>query len=393
MKGFKKCLLFALSFVLLLTASFIAQSDSNSAYAANPNDTYCSNSTQPNFSGWLSFFSQSGYYYQTGGVYYVRQKPSGMMSNGVIRMSSSTANQILASTKPIEFFKHSNGKYYANLSVNPTFNIEKDLGVTPGTYTSSTTQSSFKGSQPPLSQQGATDWSWTGDLASRHYWSGVPTSPPANPQALTGGVDVGQGSEWWIQIPQASGASNPCKKWGNVTYDASWDQITATTTTVDSKVYPTTQGCSMTDIGCLLQQTFSTVANTFLAVGEAIVNGIALLFSPDVDTLKYSFDEFSTSLLDTLGFLAYPFEWIGDTLDALYGGIVADASWGTGFCGIDSFDWGFPTGTFFGTNINIDFCNDLVDRLIEISNIIMPVFISYALIRTFKQKIDEVHAK
>lgn len=389
MKGWKKCLLLGQLFVLLLTASFIAQSGSVSA--ANPNDTYCSNATQPNFSGWLSFFSQSGYYYQTGGTYYVRKKPSGMFSNGFIRMSSSSANQIMASTKPIELFKHTNGKYYMNLSVNPSFNIETDFGVTPSTYTSSTTQSSFKGSQPPLSQQGSTDWSWTGDLASRHYWSGVPTSPPANPQALTGGVDVGQGSEWWIEIPQASGASNPCKKWGNVTYDASWDQITASTTTVDLKSYPTTQGCSMTDIGCLLQQTFSTVANTFLAVGEAIVNGIALLFSPDVDTLKYSFDQFMDSMIDTLGFLAYPFEWIIDSLDALYGGIVADGDWGVGICGVSSFDWGITNGTFFGSNISVNWCSTLAEKLAEVGRIIFPVVISYALVRAFKQKIDEVH--
>lgn len=392
MKGWKKCLLYVLSFVLLLTASFTATSDS--ASAANANDAFCSSAVQPNFSGWLSFFSQSGYYYQTGGVYYVRKKPSGMMSNGFIRMNSSSTMSLFASTKPIELFKHSNGKYYANLSVNPSFNIETDLGVTPGTYSSSTTQSSLKGSQPPLSQQGATDWSWTGDLASRHYWSGVPTSPPANPKALTGGVDVGQGSEWWIEIYNpSSGVSAPCKKFGNVTYDASWDQATAGTTTVDNKVYPTTQGCSMTDIGCLLQQTFSTVANTFLAVGEAIVNGIASLFSPDVDTLKYSFDEFSNSLLDTLGFLAYPFEWIIDCLDALYGGIVADGSWSIGFCGIDSFDWGFETGTFFGSNININYCSTLVYKLTAVSTILFPVLISYALIRTFKHKIDEVHSK
>lgn len=389
MKGWKKCLLLGQLFVLLLTASFIVQSGSVSA--ANPNDTYCSNATQPNFSGWLSFFSQSGYYYQTGGTYYVRKKPSGMFSNGFIRMSSSSANQIMASTKPIELFKHTNGKYYMNLSVNPTFDIERDFGVTPGTYSSSTTQSSFKGSQPPLSQQGATDWSWTGDLASRHIWSGVPTSPPANPQALTGGVDVGQGSEWWIEIPQASGASNPCKKWGNVTYDASWDQITASTTTVDSKVYPTTQGCSMTNIGCLLQQTFSTVANTFLAVGEAIVNGIALLFSPDVDTLKYSFDQFMDSMIDTLGFLAYPFEWIIDSLDVLYGGIVADGDWGVGICGVSSIDWGITNGTFFGSNISVNWCSTLAEKLAEVGRIIFPVVISYALVRAFKQKIDEVH--
>jgi len=392
MKRIKKCLLFVALFALLLTSSFTASSGSVSA--ANANDAFCSSAVQPNMPGWLSFFSQSGYYYQTGGTYYVRKKPSGLMSNGYIQATGSGTYRIVASTKPIVLFKHTNGLYYANFSSNPTFNIETDLGQTPGSYSASTTLSSLKGSQPPLTQQGATEWSWTGDLASRQYWSGTPASPPATPQALTGGVDVGQGSEWWSQIyVPTSGNSAPCKKFGNVTYDASWDQAIATTTTVDKKTYPTTQGCSMTDIGCLLQQTFSTVANTFLAVGEAIVNGIALLFTPDVDTLKYSFDQFTDSLTDTLGFLAYPFEWIIDTLDALYGGIVADGSWGTGFCSLDSFDWGLPTGTFFGSNININYCSELANRIADVSRILFPVLISYALIRTFKHKIDEVHQK
>jgi len=396
MKGWKKCLLLGQLSVLLLTASFTGfLGKTQKAYAAHPYDTNCSSSVQPQYDGWLSFASKSGYYFQTGGTYYVTPLPRSYLSNGWFQMgSNTTTNYWYGSTKPIKFFLHTNGKYYANMSVDPTFDPARDMRTFSSSYTPTTTLSQFQGSKPATSQQGYTPYSYTGQGAGNRVWSGVPTSPPTSNLNWTGNVSVGQGSEWWWEFGQTtgtSGLSNPCKVYGNVTYDSSWNQLIAGAVTVSNKVFNTNEGCSKVDIGCLLTNAFATVENTFLAVGEAIVNGIAALFSPDVDTLKYSFEQFSNSLLDTLGFLAYPFEWIGDTLDALYGGIVADGSWGTGFCGINEFDWGFDTGTFFGANINIDYCSTLANKLADISRIIMPVLISYALVRTFKHKIDEVH--
>lgn len=399
MKGWKKCLLFVQLSAVLLTASFTGfLGKTQQVFAAHPYDTYCSSSVQPqNFENWLSFASQSGYYFQSGGTYYVFDKPASYLGNGWFQMgSNATTNMWYGSTKPIKFFKHTNGKYYANMSVNPSFNPRYDMRTFSGSYTPTTTQSQFKGSQPPLSQQGATAWSWTGQGAGRGVWSGVPSAYPTSNLQWTGGVSVGQGSEWWWEFGQTTGTasySNPCKVYGNSTYDSSWDQLIAGSVTVSNKTFDNNEGCSRLDIGCLLSNTFATVTETLVSTSEAIIRGIAGLFTPDVDTLKYSFEQFSNSLLDTLGFLAYPFEWIIDTLDALYGGIVADGSWGTGFCAINEFDWGLPSGTFFGSYITIDYCSPLADKIADVSRILFPVLISYALIRTFKHKIDEVHQK
>jgi len=151
--------------------------------------------------------------------------------------------------------------------------------------------------------------------------------------------------------------------------------------------------CETWDITCKIKNIFTGIADTFTAVGNAIVDGITALFSVDTTTMGYEFDQLKEFLIDKLGFLAYPFEWIIDTLDGLYGGIVADGSWGTGFCAIDEFDWGFDSGTFFGSNININWCSSLVNNITTYTQILFPVFISYALIRSFKHHIDEVHQK
>lgn len=394
----KQCLLFVLLFAVFLTASYTVSSDEAYAATPHPYDTYCSSSIQPPMTGWLSFMSQTGYYRQSGGVYVVDPKPAGLLANGYFTMgSNSSTNWVIASTKPIKFLKHTNGNYYANFSVDSSFNPVKDLRTVPSSYNSSTTISSLKGSQPPSSQQGYQPWAWTGSGTGTMI-TGTPASPTTNNLNWTSGVSVGQGSQWWYPIGQTTGTSsrsNPCKKFGNVTYDASWDTTTATTTTVDNKTYPTTEGCKMTDIGCLLQNAFATVENTFIAVGEAIVNGFALLFSPDQSTLAYSFDELKTFMFDKLGFLTYPIEWALDLYEFTIGQLTNDINWSYTVCNGNGpvFELGGISGSnFMGGDVNIDPCA-IPDVIMTPLRILAQIGISLMLVYAFRHKIHEVMEK
>lgn len=110
---------------------------------------------------------------------------------------------------------------------------------------------------------------------------------------------------------------------------------------VDDVVFGT--DCDTLDIACQVGRLFTGVANTFVSVGEAIVNGIASLFIPDSAIIGDTVDGLITQLEDTLGFLYYPIELITD--------IVAEIN-NTNDCA-NSCAYVAP-GTFFGGTIEID---------------------------------------
>lgn len=99
----------------------------------------------------------------------------------------------------------------------------------------------------------------------------------------------------------------------NVLYSSDWDVYKFTET-----VYGGTgeAQCSATDIACKISRVFRRVADTFHAVGQAILRGIAVLFAPDSADFNELYTDF-TSFFDTkLGFLLYPFQFIGSMFNA-----------------------------------------------------------------------------
>lgn len=77
-----------------------------------------------------------------------------------------------------------------------------------------------------------------------------------------------------------------------------------------------TAGCETLDIGCKIKQGFKAVGDTFKAVGEAIVNGLASLFMPDGDYVKDEMDDFGDFLEAKFGFLSYPLVFISNMINS-----------------------------------------------------------------------------
>lgn len=125
----------------------------------------------------------------------------------------------------------------------------------------------------------------------------------------------------------------------NVDYKASWTytQITSNITSGSEIV------CNTLDLGCHVAGIFRGVANTFTAVGQAILKGIAFLFTP-TDKAQEAFSSLNTFLQDKLGFLVYPVTFMVDMFDAMGEG----GSW----CNTTTCTKNF--GNFLGQNFTVN---------------------------------------
>jgi len=107
----------------------------------------------------------------------------------------------------------------------------------------------------------------------------------------------------------------------------------------------TSQTCAALDIACSIKSVFRKVEDTFIAVGQAIVNGIAILFKPDTASIQADFNSLSTFLNNKLGFIAYPFTFLVDVFNAFSG---TSNNW----CTTSSCTKDF--GTLFGHDFIVD---------------------------------------
>lgn len=134
------------------------------------------------------------------------------------------------------------------------------------------------------------------------------------------------------------------------TYTSSWadGQFPGTATTVDGEG----EACDALDFGCWLSPIFDGIADTFIAVGQAIVKGITTIFVPDSEIMTQLFTDFGTFFNDKFGFLFYPIQFLIDLLN----GIVNTSDSGIGFCSLPTLPRidggavgsGMATGTLFG---------------------------------------------
>lgn len=75
--------------------------------------------------------------------------------------------------------------------------------------------------------------------------------------------------------------------------------------------------CEALDVICHVANIFQNVKNTFASVGLAIVNGFASLFIPDSDVFTQFHIDMTEFLVQKLGFLVYPVEWLADIWDGI----------------------------------------------------------------------------
>ena len=108
----------------------------------------------------------------------------------------------------------------------------------------------------------------------------------------------------------------------------------------DEILYNTT--CDTFDIPCQINRVFNGIANTFISVGQAIVNGIAALFLPDSATISQYFEDIKQSFNDQIGFLSYPFTFLIDLFNNI------DTSDCTPNCDVTF------AGTLFGSQVTFD---------------------------------------
>lgn len=171
-------------------------------------------------------------------------------------------------------------------------------------------------------------------------YSQTPTTPVL---AFKAPVDSGTAISWIVQGNSSGvgttrynmngqGGSMKCYYSAyNVTYDQTWkDEWGGAFNQIPNAIGK--YDCASTDYICKIKNIFTGIADTFVAVGEAIVNGFSALFTPDTTTLQYSFDELKTFLSDKLGFLVYPIEWTIDTFTLFVNTAESNDGWGIGVC-------------------------------------------------------------
>lgn len=75
--------------------------------------------------------------------------------------------------------------------------------------------------------------------------------------------------------------------------------------------------CSALDFGCWMGSIWSTIGNDFSSVGQAIVQSLASLFVPNGAQLNSDWTSFYSTLSTKLGFLLWPFTFVGGLFSAM----------------------------------------------------------------------------
>jgi len=103
--------------------------------------------------------------------------------------------------------------------------------------------------------------------------------------------------------------------------------------------------CNGLDPICRIRKVFEGVANTFVDVGQAIVNGISALFIPDQQDVSDLVGATNTFFTEKLGFLYWPFDFVVSLFDVF---IHPPSTWcNTSTCVINA-------GNVFGGNLSIN---------------------------------------
>ncbi len=166
---------------------------------------------------------------------------------------------------------------------------------------------------------------WTGSYSLGQYES-TSGGNIVDPNAISGFRGSLLGSD--LQAGQVGAV--------NVDYSSSWDVAHLTNHVPYGQ--DGAANCGTLDIGCWVGKLTSGFTNGIKALFGLFVDGFQWLFVPDGGTIKSSYDSLSTFMNAKLGFLAYPFTFIGNVFAAFTSG----SSWCNSSSCIKNF------GTLFG---------------------------------------------
>jgi len=117
-------------------------------------------------------------------------------------------------------------------------------------------------------------------------------------------------------IPFATASTNCVYTAKNVQYSSAWTFNHFSSYAGYKAGADASTSCTTLDFACKIKQAWDGVTDTFVAVGEAIVSGIASIFAPDSTQIKSDFDTLGAFMDTKFGFLTYPFTFINNIFNA-----------------------------------------------------------------------------
>jgi len=198
----------------------------------------------------------------------------------------------------------------------------------------------------------------------------VDTYPTAN-NTNPGGVTLTTGNTYCVYAAK------------NVIYESTWSYNKFSSYAGYKAGADASASCTTLDFACKIKQAWEGVADTFSAVGEAIVYGIAQIFAPDGNQIKSDFDSLTSFLETKFGFLTYPFVFISNIFNAFNN---TSNNW----CTTSSCSKDF--GNFFGQPfiINITQLKTSVPTYYNWFVIVMRGMVVLALLLSLRQKFVKV---
>lgn len=249
------------------------------------------------------------------------------------------------------------GKSYAVTNANYTFQAGAKTDFVKCTNPNAQSRSAITSANSMINFDPADSWLFVGNggtvttptyqelyyVKAPYKITAIGRAPTTPVLAFKTAVDSGTAISWIVQGNSSgvgttrynlSGQGGNFKCYysaNNITYDQTWrDEWGGAFQAIPNALGK--YDCAPTDWVCKIKNVFTGIADTFVSVGEAIVNGFAFIFTPDTDTLSYSFNELKDFLFDKLGFLTYPIEWSLDLFDRLQNVAENNDAWGNGVC-------------------------------------------------------------
>ena len=149
-------------------------------------------------------------------------------------------------------------------------------------------------------------YNWTGSYSLDQYSTGVTSG--INPADIPNFRGVVIGNDQFVAQVGAV----------NVNYASSWDMGHFTNNVPYGE--DGAANCGTLDIGCWVGKLTSGFTNGIKALFGLMVDAFKWLFIPDGTQIKSSFDDLTTFMNNKLGFLAYPFTFIGNVFNAFTSG-------------------------------------------------------------------------
>lgn len=257
---------------------------------------------------------------------------------------------VASAGKKLVFYKNPDGQYYIT-SLDPIY---------------SATLTAEPNDDPDYK------YNWTGSYANNQYstaYLGVTT--PASFSGYKGfviGNDIYSGQVGAV----------------NVGYSDSWD-VGKFTDHVPYAPDDTASACGVFDIPCYMTKIVGSLSSSFQNFIIAVFKGLATIFVPDTAQIKTKFDDLTSSLNSHLGFIAYPFTFLGNFFSAFTNN--------SGFCSTSSCTKNF--GNLFGHpyTVNLTQLKTTAPTFYTMATLFLQGTLVVALIFSIKREFNKTTEK